>query len=572
MRDTGTRGRGSLSSTSRHQQWLASFALFVSCIAVFWPVTGFDFVGIDDPIHFVRNEHFRGLGTEQLRWMFLAHHGSAGYDPLAWLTFGADYELWGLDPQRFHLTSLLLYALCMVAFHRVTIRVMELGQGGRQVSRNGLVAATCMTALFALHPLRVESVAWLSERHGVLATIFALLSVQQYLRIRSTEPAHLAAPGAWALSLLYFALALISKSTVLFLPLCLLVLDVLPLRRLHWPTTRSEVHDRIVEKAPFFALSLIVGLLTIEARAYDRMWGDSSQFGLVDRLSQSALGFVYYLAKTFVPTDLSPIQLRAEWQAHAAMAYAWAIVGFVLIGGVAWIVRRRWPEWPVALVLYGLILVPVVGLFQSGPLVVADRYSLLALAPLFVAGAIGLDRTLAWGFARRAVTVAILLSFTTILILEVSATRMQLMHWRDADALWAQVFAASDDLALMAQNRGALRMQLGEHEAAEEDFALALEARPNDPGLLNMAGQNAAALGRDALALELLDRLIELRPKSDGAYRARARVRAANRDVEGAVSDLEAYLRLRPTDDEARRELAEMRRMGRAPGRPGPLE
>lgn len=547
----------------------AAAVVAAACSAVFAPVTGFDFVGIDDPVHFVRNAGFRGLGPEQLRWMFLEHHGSAGYDPLAWLTFGADYTLFGLDPGRFHATSLALYALCIFAFHRVALRVLALGGPGERVDGRALAAATAATLVFALHPLRVESVAWLSERHGTLAMLFALVSSAWYLRIRTREPAHVAARGAWGWALLFYALALLSKSTVVLLPVAFLVLDIVPLRRAAWPPTRAELHDRIVEKLPFFALAAAVGLLTIEARGRDGMWTSAAHFGLVDRLQQSALGLAYYVAKTGLPTDLSPLQLRAEWQAHVAWAYVLAALAFVLGACVAFLARRRCPEWTAALALYLILMLPVLGLLQSGPLVVADRYSLVGLAPLFVAGAVSLDRGLRSAAASRTVIALGAAVLVCVLALEITATRRQLQHWVNADALWSHVFEASRDPALMHQNRGALRMQDGDHAGAVADFALALESRPEDPGLLNMAGQNAAALGEWETALGLLGRLIEMQPGADGAYRARARVRLRVGDAPGAAADLEAYLRLHPEDADARAELDAIRR-GRPQRRSAP--
>ena len=165
---------------------LAVGALAGICALVYWPVLSFDFVDLDDPLNFVANHGYRGLGPRQLAWMFLEHHGFSAYDPIAWVTFGLDYLIWGVDPRGFHASNLLIYTLAILACYRLMSILLERLAPAPAPAHHHVAAAFIATALLAIHPLRAESVAWLSERHGILAVLFATLSTAAY--IRYTDP------------------------------------------------------------------------------------------------------------------------------------------------------------------------------------------------------------------------------------------------------------------------------------------------------------------------------------------------------------------------------------------------
>src|SRR5262249_6863530 len=192
-------------------RWPAALIIAAATLVVFWPVLGNQFVNWDDDKNFLVNPSFRGLGIANLRWMFTTFH-LGHYHPLTWLSLGIDYVIWGLDPAGYHLSSLLLHTANAVLFYCVALRLL----GGR------ILAAAFGALFFALHPLRVESVAWASERRDVLSGMFYLVTLLAYLRAHQEGPRR-----RWlAISLAAFAAALLSKAIVVSLPVVLLLLDV----------------------------------------------------------------------------------------------------------------------------------------------------------------------------------------------------------------------------------------------------------------------------------------------------------------------------------------------------------
>src|SRR5207249_5694880 len=210
-------------------------------LVCFLPALGSQFVLWDDDMNFTDNPSYRGLSASHLRWMFTTLYGGH-YQPLSWLTLGLDYTLWGMNPTGYHLTSLLLHAVNAVLFYYIVLALLRRAVAAVSASAG---AAAVGALFFAIHPLRVESVAWASERRDVLAALFYLATVLAYLRMAEEEPSGRA--HRWYLvSLACFVLSLLSKAWGITLPVVLLALDVFPLRRA----------PRLREKAPYAALAL----------------------------------------------------------------------------------------------------------------------------------------------------------------------------------------------------------------------------------------------------------------------------------------------------------------------------
>jgi hypothetical protein len=230
-------------------RWLTPWALAAATFAVFLPALWNEFVEWDDYVNLFENPHYRGLGWSQLRWMFtntLMGH----YIPVTWLTFGLDFTLWDMNPIGYHLTNNLLHAANAAVFYLVARRLLA---AASPEGRPGVdLAAAMATLFFAMHPLRAESVAWATERRDVLSGLFFLLSVLLYL---SAADASRARRGArLAASVGCFALGLLSKSIIMTLPLCLVILDVYPLGRLPWQPWRwgaAAARRVLLEKVPF---------------------------------------------------------------------------------------------------------------------------------------------------------------------------------------------------------------------------------------------------------------------------------------------------------------------------------
>src|SRR3989475_7114580 len=234
--------------------WLVPALIALVTFAAFLPVLQNQFVDWDDQRNFLDNHHYRGLGWTHLRWMWTTHLGH--YIPLTWMTLGLDYVLWGMNPLGYHLTNLLLHAANAVLFYFVAFRILGLGlpDPGDRRQADLVLSAGFAALVFAIHPLRVESVAWVTERRDVLSGLFYLSAILIYLR--TCERGERGRGWYWA-AVGLFACALLSKSMVVNLPVVLLILDVYPLRRLGgsigwW----SEPARRgYVEKIPFVLLA-----------------------------------------------------------------------------------------------------------------------------------------------------------------------------------------------------------------------------------------------------------------------------------------------------------------------------
>src|SRR5438128_6968320 len=266
------RGEGSmvLTSAQRWVRWLAPLLVALLTLIAFLPALQDQFVNWDDKDNFLDNPHYRGLGWTHLRWMWTTHRGH--YIPLTWMTLGLDYLLWGLNPVGYHLTSLLLHAANAVVFFFVVHRLLTRALPSPSERGHALTVSAGFAALvFAIHPLRVESVAWVTERRDVLSGLFYLSTILMYLQ--ACERGARGRGGYW-LSVAVFVCALLSKSMVVNLPVVLLILDVYPLRRLGraigwWSKPARRIY---VEKIPFVLLAAAASAIAVMAQlSHDTM-------------------------------------------------------------------------------------------------------------------------------------------------------------------------------------------------------------------------------------------------------------------------------------------------------------
>src|SRR6059058_4026118 len=285
--------------------WLVPALIALITFAAFLPALQNQFVNWDDKDNFLDNPHYRGLGWTHLRWMWTTHLGH--YIPLTWMTLGLDYLLWGMNPVRYHLTNLLLHAANAVVFFFVVLRILTRALSSPSERGHALALSAGFASLvFAIHPLRVESVAWATERRDVLSGLFYLLTILEYLRAREPEKR-----GRWWywLSVVTFVCALLSKSMVVNLPVVLLILEVYPLRRLGgaigwWSAPARRVY---VEKIPFVLLAAAASAIAFMAQFSAQTAASLAQLSVLGRLAVSAYGLSFYLGKLVVPVNLSPL-------------------------------------------------------------------------------------------------------------------------------------------------------------------------------------------------------------------------------------------------------------------------
>jgi tetratricopeptide (TPR) repeat protein len=378
--------------------------------AVFTPVFSAGFVSWDDGIFILDNPWIRGFTPAHVRWMASSVLGGI-WQPLSWLSLALDHSLWGLEPAGFHLTNLLLHSATAALFYFVCLRLLD--------GRRG--AALLAALFFAVHPLRVESVAWAAERKGLLSGFFCMAAVLAHLHGRSR-----AAAAA-------FALSLMSKASSLPLPFVLVILDIYPLGLL--PPDPRRWLDRPQRKvwlrlAPLFFLSaaaFVVGMLA--ARATGAIT-DPSSLGYAWTASRALYGLLFYPLKTLWPLDLSPYYPPQAWFGRASWEFA-ACAGLIaaIIGAAA---GRSRPAITAALACYALMLLPMLGLIQHGiRYSAADRFSYLPCLGFAVLFGAALSR-------NRASTA---LAAAWLLALGVASWR-QCAVWHDSMTLWS---AASEN-------------------------------------------------------------------------------------------------------------------------------
>src|SRR4029077_18998051 len=368
--------------------WLA-LTVAVVTFAIFVPALRNEFVRWDDFDLLGQNPHYRGLGWSELGWMFTTFH-TGHYQPLSWITFAVDYLIWGMEPLGYHLTNLVLHAANAALFYFLSLRLLSLALSIHYPSADLRLktAAGFAAFFFAIHPLRVESVAWATERRDVLSGLFFLATILCYLQAMtySNDPSHHA---RWRnKALIVYGLSLLSKASGVTLPVVLLVLDVYPLRRLGggpgmWlgPLARRVWW----EKVPFFLLAAGAAVIAPLAQSESGASGalaDLRVHGVAARLAQSLYGLAFYLWKTILPTDLSPLYEVPRNLDPFAWPFFWpfllsgAIVVALTIG--LFVLRRRWPAGLASWICYVAILAPVLGFVQNGAQMVADRYSYLS--------------------------------------------------------------------------------------------------------------------------------------------------------------------------------------------------
>jgi protein O-mannosyl-transferase len=535
---------------------LCALAIVAWTLIAFLPAFSHGFVDWDDPDNFLNNPHYRGLAWENIQWMFSTFH-MGHYQPLSWLSLGIDATIaklmWGdaLDPRPYHATNVLLHmanALLVFAIaHTLLRRVGPLDTARKQWPR--LLAATIAALLFSVHPLRVESVAWATERRDLLSGGFVLLSVVAYLRaVRPEQPRY----RFWlAVSLALFLLSLMSKVIGVTLPVVLLVLDWYPLKRLHFNAgawfTRAAL-SILLEKAPYFALSVVFSIIATVGQGSNRWLVTLDMHPPGARLVQALYGLTFYAWKTVLPLNLLPLYQLEYPMNLAEPRYVFGAITTILaiILVTTLIIAGRARAFIAAALIYGVMLLPVLGLVQNGSQIVADRYSYLACIGWAVAG----GAAWLWTVNRcHASASRVVLGLVTGLIIAVlsALTWRQSLVWRDTASLWTHTHMGDPRSTLAMNGYGYVLLGQGRLDEAIGLFQRVIDATPdNDKAHHNLW----AALQRKGDVQEL--ERAYLRGEGIPLIAARAHYQHGmmllnRRDEAGAIEHLGAAWALDPT-------------------------
>jgi Tfp pilus assembly protein PilF len=523
------------------------------------------FVNWDDYKNVVENPLYRGLGWANLRWMFTTFH-MGHYQPLSWVSLGVDYVIWGMDPFGYHLTNLLLHAANSVVFYLVCLRLFGLIDASPSPHKtHALPIAAALSALFfAIHPLRVESVAWITERRDVLSGFFFLVTLFYYLKAATAGVASSHRRRWIALSLASYILSLLSKASGITLPLILLVLDVYPLRRLgpnprQWlgPASRNVW----LEKVPFLVFAWAAGIVALMAQHQAKAMRPLEQYDIASRIMQSFYAAGFYLWKTVLPFGLSPlyeIPLTPDpWK------WSFLISGVLVIGITVtlFVQRRRWPAIFAGWIVYMILLMPTSGIAQSGAQLVADRYSYLSCMVWAVAAGGGFFQLwqLAWnrGVPRKLFD-AVVIFATLVLVGLGSLTWRQTQVWHNSEKLWRHALSIDPQSYFAHNNLGNGLAAQGRLDEAMEQFQQALRINPNDADAVYNLGNASAQKGKFEEADEQLQHALQLNPNNAMAAYDLGNVRVRQQRFDEAIEQFQRASRIDPGLARANYNLAQL--------------
>jgi len=523
-----------------------SLLLAVVTLAAYWPVLRCDFVNYDDPDYFFSNPHvLTGLSSANLVWALTTGFG-ANWHPLTWLSLMLDAEFIGKGPFGPHLTNLLLHAantvLVFLLFRRLTGAAW----------RSAFVAA-----LFALHPLHVESVAWVAERKDVLSMFFGLLSLWAY----ACHAEHLASDG-WRmtqtetirsrftfhvsrfywLALLFFALGLMSKPMLVTLPFVMLLLDYWPLGRMSGVGRRaSRVWCLVWEKIPLILLSAVSCWVTFLVQRKAGAVVVLTKYSVSSRIGNAFVSYARYLEKTLWPVSLAnPYPYVKHWPLECLLP---AVALFIMLCVAAAWLGRKFPFGFTGWFWFVGTLIPVIGLVQVGSQSMADRYSYLPLVGLFV--------ILAWGGGElwlRRCWPKPLLVLAAGLLLAAGAwqTRIQLGYWQNTEQLFLHAMAVTQNNIIACNKLGSFYSRQGRMTEAMDYYARALQINPDDPDVLYDQGNAFAQRGDWDGAINSYRHALQVTPDQPDILNNLGFALAAKKQYAEAVVNFEAALKLKP--------------------------
>jgi tetratricopeptide (TPR) repeat protein len=542
----------------------------VTTFLVFSPALQNGFVNWDDPITLLENKNYRGLTGSHLRWMFTTFH-TGHYQPLSWLTFGLDYMLWGMDPFGYHLTNILFHSANAVVFYFITLRLLAFATS-RDYSELVLRLASGFSALFfAIHPLRVESVAWATERRDVLSGFFLLLTVLSYLKAVSSEVNNSRWRRWIAASVILYALSLLSKASGMTLPVVLLLLDVYPLGRLEAGAGKwfgAGARRVWWEKAPFVVLAVTAALIALAAQREYGALITSQTHDLARRVAQSLFGITFYLVKTLAPTRLSPLYEIPIGVDPFHWSFLLSAVIVVVLTAGFFIARRRWPAGLVSWICYIAILAPVLGIAQAGPQLVADRYSYLSCLvwSALLAGALQTcwRRWFGGPMGKKIVALSFGLVIVVLFALGKSAWK-QTQLWHDSESLWRHALAVSPS-GLAHFNLGTALAASGRIDEGIQHLRQAVKFHPFFVDIRYNLGKLLSQRGDLDEAGEHFRRAAELDPKDGAVQTGLALVLARQGNLGEAIKHFRRALEINPDD------AATLNNMGIALAKQGELE
>lgn len=547
---------------AQNTEWINSYKIYVctifliACITfvTYLPALQNGFVW-DDDLYVLENQNIQTIDLRFLKWSFTSTVASL-WHPLTIISFALDYNVWRLNPWGYHLTNIVVHTLNTILVFILTVQLIKIAilwnynlNKSWQTNKNSekvLTGGAVTALLFGLHPLHVESVAWIAERKDVLSAFFFLSSLLAYLKYASYTGSR-RYRFYWA-CLGSFIMALMSKPIAVSVPVVLLILDLYPLKRLTLQGGLEGMKVVLTEKIPFIILSFLAALATIWAHY---IGGGFSSFNVIPfwaRIFVATQSLIFYLYKMFLPFNLAPYYPHPGIINPFTIEYVKAFVLFSVI--IFFSIRSlKWNRLFFSVCLYYLFtLIPVLGFVQVGSQAAADRYTYLpSLGPFLLAG-VGIG-TVVDRCSKLQCRLVVIGALILILGIMVNKTYRQISIWRDSITLWTHDIKMFPNTASVAyNNRGAAQSRIGNYRQAITDFEAAIKINPSYSEASYNIGTLYRESGYNRKAIDFLNMAINYNPRYAKAYNNRGNAYRSMGNYQAAILDYDRAIEINSKD------------------------
>jgi tetratricopeptide (TPR) repeat protein len=555
---------------------LICLALAILTVITFWSLKDCSFINLDDDIYVYENAYVQsGLNAKSIGQAFSSELAEKGgfWHPITWLSLMLDYQIFGLNPHGYHLMNLLFHVMNTILLFLILHRMTKT-----------LWPSAFVAALFAIHPLHVESVAWIAERKDVLSTFFFMLTLGAYSY-------YVEYPGLrrYFFVLLFFILGLMAKTMLITLPFVLLLLDYWPLQRfqeikpdhkIQTESFKSVTSDKqkkkskkeqavketlevkkpadpeykwsliyplLWEKVPVFFLAILSSIVTYIAEQRLGAVPSIETLPMSIRIGNAFISYIAYIGKMIWPSNLAIFYPHPGWFLVNGKVF-WSVLLLIAITGTVFWMVKKVPYLATGWLWYAGTLVPVIGIVQVGSFSMADRFTYIPLIGLFIMMAWGVpDLLKKWNYREKIILASSVLSILCLSII----TWTQVGYWQNSITLFDHTLKVTDNNWLIYNNRGLTYSVLGNYEQAIEDYDKAIEINPGYAEAYNNRGNDYNSLGNYKQAIEDLNRAIKIRPVYAEAYFNRGTAYTGLGNYRQAIEDLTWAIKIRPVYAEA---------------------
>jgi tetratricopeptide (TPR) repeat protein len=517
----------------KHSITIVSLLLIILTLAVYWQVQTHDFVNFDDDLYVVKNPHIKnGITYESINWAFTTL-STGNWHPLTWLSHMLDVQFFGINPRGHHLINLLFHIVNTLLLFSVFKKMTG------DILRSGFIAA-----LFALHPMHVESVAWIAERKDVLSTFFWMLTILSYIHYVKNQNL-----SRYLLLILFFTLGLMAKPMLVTLPFVLLLLDYWPQGRLRLmrsdrqkkaKQSNSAVH-LLLEKTPLFLLTAASSIVTFTVQKQGRNVASFEAVPFLTRAANAIVAYIDYIEKMFWPSNLAVLYPYPSSVPIWKIAFSSAILIAISLMVLRYVKQR--PYLIIGWLWYLGTLVPVIGLVQVGNQYMADRYSYIPYIGLFIMIAWGVPGLLKqWRYKKIGTTIVA----TIILAILMTTTFLQVKHWKNSITLFSYTLSVTTNNFLSHNNLGTALAEQGHIDEAIDHWLEAIHIKSDYETPYNNLGLAYEKQGRIEEAIQNYVKALRINPDYELAHFNLGNVYFKQRRFEEAIQQYREAIRINP--------------------------